>query len=154
MSDWHHAGSLSMLRQMGGSVALSLAGRAVAIFEDRRAGAEAVYAIDEHCYHAGGPLHKAHGDIEDILNEPCIRCPLHNYIISLKSGHSFYQPCTFEKTPEGKLKPIVGDWTSKGVKQRVHEVKLEGEQIMVRLVLNEPEKEVDADKFAAMPIKH
>ncbi|KAL8584816.1 hypothetical protein ACOMHN_037521 [Nucella lapillus] len=44
-----------------------------------------VYAIDDTCPHAGGPL--SMGDIEDLPEEGlCVRCPWHKWGIMLDSG--------------------------------------------------------------------
>jgi len=60
-----------------------------------------IYAIDQFCYHMGGPLDR--GDIEDLKvyytsqqresyskKHSCVVCPWHHYYISLQSGESFY----------------------------------------------------------------
>eukprot|EP00759_Apiculatamorpha_spiralis_P028451 PhF_6_TR30967/c0_g1_i1/m.45469 len=46
------------------------------------------YAIDNACYHHGGPLHN--GDIEDLGGHPCIICPWHSYRIALDTGEGLY----------------------------------------------------------------
>jgi len=75
-----------------------------------------VYALDERCYHAGGPLH--FGDIEDVGGKLCIRCPWHSYKIVLATGESLYQAMD---------KSIV----SKGVKQRTHQVMIQDDKVLV-----------------------
>ncbi|XP_047494043.1 Rieske domain-containing protein-like [Penaeus chinensis] len=46
---------------------------------------DVVYAISEHCPHAGGPLHI--GDIEDVPGKSlCVRCPYHGWKFDLKTG--------------------------------------------------------------------
>ena len=68
--------------------------RLIAIFRTKK---NKIYAIDEYCYHMGGPLEK--GDIEDLMvnykdsktrKHSCVVCPWHHYYISLKTGESFY----------------------------------------------------------------
>ncbi|KAL0977786.1 hypothetical protein UPYG_G00161170 [Umbra pygmaea] len=72
------------------------------------------YALDFHCYHAGGPLQN--GDIEEFGGKLCIVCPKHKYKICLADGEGLYKykdPRAPEPTPR---------WLSKGIKQRVHTV--------------------------------
>ncbi|ROT75077.1 Rieske domain-containing protein isoform X1 [Penaeus vannamei] len=46
---------------------------------------DVVYAISEHCPHAGGPLHV--GDIEDVPGKSlCVRCPYHGWKFDLETG--------------------------------------------------------------------
>ncbi|XP_069483751.1 Rieske domain-containing protein isoform X2 [Ambystoma mexicanum] len=83
------------------------------------------YAMDLHCYHAGGPLHL--GDIEDINGQPCIVCPWHKYKIALATGEGFYQSVD-PKTPSAKPQ-----WCTKGVKQRTHVVTVRNGSVYVTL---------------------
>ncbi|XP_066502490.1 Rieske domain-containing protein [Hoplias malabaricus] len=77
------------------------------------------YAMDQHCYHAGGSL--LNGDIEEINNKLCIVCPKHKYKISLEEGEGLYKA----SNPQDKAQ--LPRWYSKGIKQRVHKVtKVEG----------------------------
>uniref|UniRef100_A0A3B3TAK3 Rieske domain-containing protein n=1 Tax=Paramormyrops kingsleyae TaxID=1676925 RepID=A0A3B3TAK3_9TELE len=73
------------------------------------------YAMDLHCYHAGGSLEN--GDIEEFDNKLCIVCPSHKYKITLGEGEGIYKatnPRDDVPTPR---------WYSKGIKQRMHAVK-------------------------------
>ncbi|XP_064602383.1 Rieske domain-containing protein-like [Liolophura sinensis] len=46
---------------------------------------EEVFALDEKCPHAGGPLHL--GDIETLPDmSVCVRCPWHSWRFELKTG--------------------------------------------------------------------
>lgn len=56
---------------------LDLAGVPVAIF---RTDAGEVFAIENRCPHLGGPLS------EGIVHDDAVTCPLHNWIIDLRSG--------------------------------------------------------------------
>ncbi|KAJ8299390.1 hypothetical protein KUTeg_023450 [Tegillarca granosa] len=48
-----------------------------------------VYAIDEKCPHAGGPLHL--DDIEELSdNTLCVRCPWHSWKFDLQTGHLLF----------------------------------------------------------------
>lgn len=74
-----------------------------------------VSALDEYCYHHGGPL--SDGDIEELPGGRCVvLCPWHQYKIDVKSGDCLYvgiDPATGTTT-----------WKSKGVKQRPHTVQV------------------------------
>ena len=95
-----------------GSRRLIRAGRRnVAIYHHRGR----YYALDNACYHHGGPL--LNGDIEDVGGRPCVRCPWHSYKITLDSGEGLYFGVELESGRDPK--PVL---KSKGVKQRVHEV--------------------------------
>jgi nitrite reductase/ring-hydroxylating ferredoxin subunit/ferredoxin-NADP reductase len=78
-----------------------------------------LYAIDNACYHHGGPLLR--GDIEEMGGHPCIVCPWHSYKIALDTGEGLYMgiavnPCG------GPTQQMV---KSKGCKQRVHHVSVD-----------------------------
>ncbi|KAM6980661.1 Rieske domain-containing protein [Aplochiton taeniatus] len=83
------------------------------------------YALDFHCYHAGGPLQN--GDIEELDGKLCIVCPKHKYKITLAKGESLYK-ATNPRAPNPMPK-----WYSKGVKQRVHTVTEINKDIYVTL---------------------
>ncbi|XP_010879143.1 Rieske domain-containing protein [Esox lucius] len=72
------------------------------------------YAMDFHCYHAGGPLQN--GDIEEFDGKLCIVCPKHKYKISLADGEGIYSA----KKPQAP--EAAPTWHSKGIKQRIHTV--------------------------------
>ncbi|XP_077994213.1 3-phenylpropionate/cinnamic acid dioxygenase ferredoxin subunit-like [Glandiceps talaboti] len=56
-------------------------GQKIAIFRH----GNKVYAINEKCPHAGGPLHM--GDIEDLPDKSlCIKCPWHSWRFNLDTG--------------------------------------------------------------------
>ncbi|XP_074850303.1 Rieske domain-containing protein isoform X1 [Carettochelys insculpta] len=83
------------------------------------------YAMDRHCYHAGGPLHR--GEIEDINGQPCIICPWHKYKITLATGEGLYQAIN-PTEPSAAPK-----WRSKGIKQRTHKVTIDNGSVYVTL---------------------
>ncbi|TSK72109.1 Rieske domain-containing protein [Bagarius yarrelli] len=94
------------------------------------------YAMDQHCYHAGGSL--LDGDIEEIDNKLCIVCPKHKYKISLAEGEGLY------KIPNSKDKDQPC-WRSKGIKQRVHKVtEVDGN---VYVTLSETPGWIDSDYY-------
>ena len=89
-----------------------------------------VYAMDNACYHHGGPL--LNGDIEDIGNEhPCIVCPWHSYRLSLVTGECYYDAIT---PTVGGSAPIITK-KSKGVKQRVHRAAVVQSRVVLTLNL-------------------
>lgn len=53
--------------------------RTIAIF---RTADNSVYAIEDACPHKKGPLSQG------IVHGECVTCPLHNWVISLKSGEA------------------------------------------------------------------
>lgn len=69
------------------------------------------YALDDVCTHDGGPLSDGPLDCEDAT--PSIACPRHGAKFALETGAALTMPAT---------KPT-----------RVHETKVEGDQIFVRL---------------------
>ncbi|CDR95909.1 hypothetical protein, conserved [Babesia bigemina] len=102
-------------------------------------------AIDANCYHAAGRLEEHGGDIEDVNGEPCIRCPMHKYIISLSSGHSFYEAVEVIRQPGGPPSFRSLGFKSKGVKQRCHHARVEGNRLLIRITRD---GEVESDRYA------
>ncbi|WP_068313666.1 nitrite reductase small subunit NirD [Polycladidibacter hongkongensis] len=49
----------------------------IAVF---RSANDEVFALEDNCPHNAGPLS------EGIVHDDCVTCPLHNWVISLKSG--------------------------------------------------------------------
>lgn len=95
------------------------------------------YAMDQHCYHAGGSL--LNGDIEEIDKKLCIVCPKHKYKISLVEGEGLYNT----RNPNDKDQPSC--WKSKGIKQRVHKVtEVDGN---VYVMLSETPGWIDSDYY-------
>ena len=45
-----------------------------------RTAGDAVFAVEDKCPHKGGPLSQG------IVHDGCVTCPLHNMVISLKTG--------------------------------------------------------------------
>lgn len=60
-----------------GSRRFHLGDTKVAVF---RTASDEIFALEDRCPHAGGPLS------EGIVHGNCVTCPLHNWVISLKSG--------------------------------------------------------------------
>ena len=53
----------------------------------------AIYAIEDHCPHKGGPL------TQGIVHGASVTCPLHNWVISLETGKALV-------ADEGSVKTI------------------------------------------------
>ncbi|CCW64328.1 unnamed protein product [Phytomonas sp. EM1] len=103
------------------------------------------YAIDNACYHHGGPL--LQGDIEDFGGHLCIECPWHRYKIALDTGEGLY--VSLELPPSGgKPKSTI---RSKGCKQRVHKVSVDS-QGEVYLIVDLSGPYIESDRYAAMAI--
>ncbi|KAG5477346.1 hypothetical protein LSCM4_04565 [Leishmania orientalis] len=102
-----------------------------------------LYAIDNACYHHGGPL--LLGDIEEMGGHPCVVCPWHNYKIALDTGEGLY--LGIEVSPNGgKSKQAV---RSKGCKQRIHKVEVDtAGDVYVVVDLSGPKWE--SDTYASM----
>eukprot|EP01113_Clastostelium_recurvatum_P051237 TRINITY_DN9909_c0_g1_i1.p1 TRINITY_DN9909_c0_g1~~TRINITY_DN9909_c0_g1_i1.p1 ORF type:complete len:208 (-),score=28.75 TRINITY_DN9909_c0_g1_i1:83-652(-) len=96
----------------GGASCVSVPDRTLAVFKNNGI----LYAIDNRCYHSGGPL--TEGDIEDYGGTLSVRCPWHSYHIALETG-------------EGLYLSIDGHVKSKGVKQRTHRIEIEGNDVYV-----------------------
>ena len=124
------------LIDIGDKKLLKCAGRTIAVFrisEDKWA------ALDNACYHHGGPLFM--GDIEEYNSELCVVCPWHCTKISIETGKSLYERVdvsTNDHYPQDK----------EGIKQRVHQVIIRGEDILVKLNSAE-EMTYASDRYAA-----
>ncbi|KAG5502944.1 hypothetical protein JKF63_04717 [Porcisia hertigi] len=106
---------------------------------------DVLYAIDNACYHHGGPL--LLGDIEDMGGHPCIVCPWHSYKIALDTGEGLYMG--IEGSPKGG-KPRQ-EVRSKGCKQRTHKVEVDtAGDVYVLVDLSGPE--LESDRYASMEL--
>ncbi|AFZ80293.1 hypothetical protein BEWA_031460 [Theileria equi strain WA] len=111
-----------------------------------------VFAIDANCYHSAGALEHHTEDIEDVLGHPCIRCPQHKYIISLKTGESFYQSVKVDKDETtGARKIVPTGWKSKGIMQRTHETLVVNGRVYVKVDCFQGE--IPSDKYAYLNIR-
>eukprot|EP00301_Raphidiophrys_heterophryoidea_P010872 c16195_g1_i1.p1 GENE.c16195_g1_i1~~c16195_g1_i1.p1 ORF type:complete len:160 (+),score=31.91 c16195_g1_i1:47-526(+) len=127
---------------IGSAERFVIADRHVAVFHTRKGW----YCLDAHCYHAGGPLEQGIiTDIELLGNaRPCVTCPWHQYQILLDSGEGAYVAIDPTK------RPFTRTTKSKGNKQRTHEVKVEGENIFVKLTADDgslPSDYYSSDRF-------
>ncbi len=96
-----------------GAVRLGVAGRDVALL---KTGEASVVAFDAVCYHYGGPLTEGTLDIEELR----LTCPWHRYEIDLRTG----------RRVEG------ASGLSAQQMQVIHEAKIEGNTVHVRLAQN------------------
>lgn len=101
------------------------------------------YAIDNACYHHGGPL--LNGDIEDLGGHPCVKCPWHSYKITLDTGEGLY--FGLEPNSDGQLKQQL---KSKGRKQRTHRVDVRGGQVYC--IVDASDGSYESDAYAEMAI--
>ena len=76
MTKWIEIGALSDIPVLGSRV-VRTAGGDIAVF---RTGDDEVFALDDRCPHKGGPLSQG------IVHNKRVTCPLHNFVIELKSG--------------------------------------------------------------------
>ncbi|XP_047448794.1 Rieske domain-containing protein [Mugil cephalus] len=96
------------------------------------------HAMDMRCYHSGGALQ--YGDIEEFNGRLCIVCPWHKYKITLAEGEGLYQA-----VEDPKAKPLKTYWSSKGVKQRIHQVtEINGD---VYVTLNDSSETIESDAY-------
>ncbi len=78
MQDWIEIGRLSDVPRRGARCVATPAGR-VAVF---RTASDELYAIEDRCPHKGGPLSQG------IVHGAAVTCPLHNWVLSLKTGRA------------------------------------------------------------------
>ncbi len=75
---WIDIGALEDIPRQGARLVKTPIG-CVALF---RTTADEVYALDDKCPHKGGPLSQG------IVHGAAVTCPLHNWVISLETGHA------------------------------------------------------------------
>lgn len=98
-----------------------------------------VTCIDSICAHAGGPL--GLGDIEDVAlpdgrQVSCILCPWHSYHVALSDGSKYVQKIEFDpatQKPKDCPGGNVGYQQVKGNFQRTHNVRIDGDDVLVEL---------------------
>jgi len=76
MTKWIQIGALTDIPVLGSRVVKTAAGN-IAVF---RTADDEVFALDDRCPHKGGPLSQG------IVHNKRVTCPLHNFVIDLKSG--------------------------------------------------------------------
>ena len=76
MTKWIEIGALSDIPVLGSRVVKTPSGN-IAVF---RTGDDEVFALDDRCPHKGGPLSQG------IVHGARVTCPLHNFVIELKTG--------------------------------------------------------------------
>ncbi len=78
MSGWIDVAALEDIPRRGARVVKTASG-CVALF---RTAVDQVFALDDRCPHKGGPLS------EGIVHGTSVTCPLHNWVISLRTGEA------------------------------------------------------------------
>ncbi len=76
MTRWIEIGALNDIPVLGSRVIKTASGN-IAVF---RTGHDEVFALDDRCPHKGGPLSQG------IVHNRRVTCPLHNFVIELKTG--------------------------------------------------------------------
>ncbi len=76
MTDWIDIGALDDIPRLGARV-VNAGGEKIAVF---RTDDDQVFALLDKCPHKGGPLSQG------IVHGCKVTCPLHNFVIDLKSG--------------------------------------------------------------------
>ena len=76
MTSWIEIGALDDIPRLGSRVVRTAEGN-IAVF---RTESDEVFALDDRCPHKGGPLSQG------IVHNKRVTCPLHNFVIDLKSG--------------------------------------------------------------------
>lgn len=104
--EWVCIGSAS---KYGERTSLRVHGRQVTLIRLRLSPIEWT-CVDSICYHAGGPLMQ--GPLKQVGNRTCVSCPWHSYLVDVRTGEGLYMDMSRH-------------YASKGVRQRVHSVKLD-----------------------------
>jgi nitrite reductase (NADH) small subunit len=76
MTKWIEIGALNDIPVLGSRVVRTASGN-IAVF---RTSDDEVFALDDRCPHKGGPLSQG------IVHNKRVTCPLHNFVIELKTG--------------------------------------------------------------------
>jgi len=76
--DWTDVGALESIPRQGARVVRTPEGN-IAVF---RTHDDSVFALRDECPHQGGPLSQG------IVHGHAVTCPLHNWVIDLKSGQA------------------------------------------------------------------
>lgn len=86
---WIEIGTIDDIPLRGARCIMTPRGR-IAVF---RTADDAVFALDDHCPHRGGPLSQG------IVHGKAVTCPLHNLVISLETGNTL-------GVDEGKVRTV------------------------------------------------
>ncbi|GJM03163.1 MAG: tRNA-(guanine-N1)-methyltransferase [Rhodomicrobium sp.] len=78
MSEWIEIGPISEIPQLGARI-IRREGGDIAIF---RTSEDEIFALDDSCPHKGGPLSQG------IVHDCRVTCPLHNWVLELKTGEA------------------------------------------------------------------
>lgn len=74
--NWVHVGQLTDIPRLGARC-VKAGDTTIAIF---RTAEDQIFALEDKCPHKNGPLSNG------IVHDGCVTCPLHNWVISLKTG--------------------------------------------------------------------
>ena len=77
-SPWYRVAHVADIPRRGAR-RIEQGGHQIALF---RTADDAVFALRDSCPHKGGPLSAG------IVHDDCVTCPLHNWVISLKTGQA------------------------------------------------------------------
>jgi len=107
-NDWLDIGTLGDIPKRGARVVKTARGD-IAIF---RTMDDQIFALDDKCPHKGGPLSQG------IVQGDSVTCPLHNWVISLKTGEAqgADQGCTRAITVRLQDDRILLSWPGLAVK--------------------------------------
>ena len=75
---WADVGTLADIPRLGARIVTSTIGN-IAVF---RTAADELFALEDRCPHKGGPLSQG------IVHGTGVSCPLHNWLIDLKTGEA------------------------------------------------------------------
>ena len=79
--------------------------------------------------------------LQDIADRKCIKCPLHEYIIDIKTG-------------EGLKEKFDGSYATRGVLQRTHDVEIRRDNVFVKVHTSKTTQEkLQSDKFQEKNLK-
>lgn len=155
---------------------LTVNGRRITVLRVARGGTLEFTAFDSLCFHAGGALGRG-GAVSVIDGRTCVTCPLHKYVIDVFTGERIVRESDFpasipsestinyvtdndETDIDDDARALERDFVKRfrqrtlralpGVKQRIHDVRIENGRVMVRLRITNP-SEAPSDVFAFSP---
>lgn len=172
--DWVNVGKAS---ELPARVHLNLKSRRITVLRVPRGGVHEFTAFDSLCYHAGGAL-GLRGSISVVDGRICLTCPLHMYVLDVFTGQRVVRGDEFHESSPSNLvddnddnddnddvddennHALSRDFSKRfkfqtphvlpGVRQRIHDVRVENGVVQVRLRLTDP-LEVPSDMFAYRP---
>ncbi|MEC9369214.1 MAG: nitrite reductase small subunit NirD [Pseudomonadota bacterium] len=76
--EWIEIGRLADIPRRGARCVETPRGKIAVL----RTADDRIFALEDHCPHKGGPLSQG------IVHDAAVTCPLHNWVISLETGHA------------------------------------------------------------------